>query len=118
MVTTTPTTPTTPSPAEVRSGNLTVATEGNQRHVWIEGVLDALTAPQVRVGLEQIVADNPPRLLLDLSRLRIIDGHGIRVIVSLCERLRQTGCVFSLAGANQQPLAVLKLFKLDRPSGE
>ena len=118
MVTSTPTTPTTPSPAEVRSGNLVVATEGNVRRVWIEGVLDALTAPQVREGLDRIVTDNPPRLLLDLSRLRIIDGHGIRVILQLCERLRQTGCVFSLAGANQQPLAVLKLFKLDRPGGE
>ncbi len=117
MVTTTSSsTPAPPTQAagESRWGNLSVAHEGTLTRVWIEGVLDALTAPQVREALDRIVDEKPPRVLLDLSRLRIIDGHGIRVIAQLCTRLRQVGCEFSLAGAQQQPLAVLKLFNLDR----
>ena len=118
MVTTTTTPPIPTQPSEFRSGNLTIASDGTLTRVWIEGVLDALTAPGVREGLERVVAENPPRLLVDLSRLRIIDGYGIRVIAQLCVRLRQVGCDFSLAGAQQQPLAMLKLFKLDRALGE
>ena len=103
--------------SEVRTGNLSVATDGTQLRVWIEGVLDALTAPEVREGLDRIVAGRPPRLMVDLSRLRIIDGHGVRLIANLGARLRQMGCEFSVAGAQQQPLAMLRLLKLDPPAG-
>jgi anti-sigma B factor antagonist len=117
MVTTTPTpTTTTQSAAELRSGNLSIATDGTLTRIWIEGVLDALTAPEVREGLDRIVAGKPPRVIVDLSRLRIIDGHGIRLLTNLSARLRQIGCEFSVAGAQQQPLAVLRLFKLDLPA--
>lgn len=117
MITTT-TPPPSSSGAEIRTGNISVATDGNQTRIWLEGVLDALSVPQAREGLDRIVAENPPRVLLDLSRLRIIDGHGIRLIAQLYSRLRQQGCAFSVAGAQQQPLAVLKLFHLDVPIGE
>jgi anti-anti-sigma factor len=113
MVTTTSPTATQPA-SESRWGNLSIAHEGTLTRVWIEGVLDALTAPQVREALDRMVDEKPARVLLDLSRLRIIDGHGIRVITQLCARLRQLGCEYSVAGAQQQPLAVLKLFNLDR----
>jgi anti-sigma B factor antagonist len=109
---------TTQNAAETKkSGNVSVSIDGAVTRVWIEGVLDALTVPQVRSALEILLAGKPPSVVVDLSRLRIIDGHGVRVIAQLYEQLRKDGCDLSVSGAEQQPLAMLKLFQLDRVLG-
>ena len=104
---------TTQGAAETRTGNISVATDGAVTRIWIEGMLDALTVPQVRAALDVLLERKPPHVVLDLSRLRIIDGHGVRVIADLYAQLRQNGCALSVSGAEQQPLAMLKLFHLD-----
>ncbi|HEX3694443.1 MAG TPA: STAS domain-containing protein [Polyangia bacterium] len=107
----------TAAAAEMRSGNVSATTDGTVTRIWIEGVLDALTVPHVRAALDGLVERKPPQVVVDLSRLRIIDGHGVRVIAHLYAQLRENGCALSVLGADQQPLAMLKLFQLDRVLG-
>lgn len=83
----------------------------------IVGALDALTAADIRPIFDKVVADRCRRVTLDASQLTMLDSSGVGAIVSLYKRLKADGGQFSLVGAKEQPLAVLKLLKLDRVFG-
>jgi anti-sigma B factor antagonist len=83
----------------------------------IEGALDALTARDVRPLFDQVVADKPRRVTIDLEALTLIDSSGVGAIVSLFKRVKADGGQVVVVHAQDQPLAVLKLLKLDRIFG-
>jgi anti-sigma B factor antagonist len=83
----------------------------------IEGALDALTARDVRPIFDQVVADKPKRVTIDLEALTLIDSSGVGAIVSLFKRVKADGGQVVAVHAQDQPLAVLKLLKLDRIFG-
>jgi len=80
----------------------------------IEGTLDAHTVTELRPDLETLVADNPRRVIVDLSALRLIDSSGVGAIVSLYKRIRASGGQVSVTGMRDQPLAIFKLMRLDK----
>jgi anti-sigma B factor antagonist len=88
--------------------------DGGETRVYIEGVLDAVTVTEVRPSLEAAVARQPRRVVVDLSRLRLIDSCGVGALVAIYKKARANDTSFAVAGANQQPLAILKLLNLDR----
>lgn len=79
----------------------------------IEGELDALTAPELRPALDQVVSDGNPRVTVDLSGLRLIDSSGVGALVSMYKRVRGRGGRVRVVGASHQPLAVFRLLRLD-----
>jgi anti-sigma B factor antagonist len=83
----------------------------------IEGSLDALTARDIRPVLDAVVADRPKRVVVDFDALTMLDSSGIGAIVSLFKRLKANGGEIVIVHAHDQPLAVLKLLKLDRVFG-
>jgi anti-sigma B factor antagonist len=83
----------------------------------IEGALDALTARDVRPVFDQVVADKPSHVTIDLESLTLIDSSGVGAIVSLFKRVKADGGRVVVVHAQDQPLAVLKLLKLDRIFG-
>jgi anti-sigma B factor antagonist len=83
----------------------------------IEGALDALTARDIRPIFDQVVADKPKRVTVDLGGLTLLDSSGVGAIVSLFKRVKGDGGQVILENAHDQPLAVLKLLKLDRVFG-
>jgi anti-sigma B factor antagonist len=83
----------------------------------IEGALDALTARDVRPIFDQVVAEKPKRVAIDLEALTLIDSSGVGAIVSLFKRVKADGGQVVVVHAQDQPLAVLKLLKLDRIFG-
>jgi anti-sigma B factor antagonist len=83
----------------------------------IEGSLDALTAAEIRPVFDKVVADRRRRVIVDASKLTLLDSSGVGAIVSLYKRLKADGGQLNVAGARDQPLAVLKLLKLDRVFG-
>ncbi len=87
--------------------------EGETR-ILIDGVLDAVTVTDVRRSFEAIEVNRSGRVVVDLSRLRLIDSCGVGAIVALYKRARAGRVGFSVAGANQQPLAILRLLNLDK----
>jgi len=88
--------------------------KGEETTLAIEGVLDAVTAPEIRPTLDQIVADQRKSVMVDVSHLRLIDSSGVGVIVSLYKRCKAFGGVVQLTGLKDQPLAIFKLLRLDR----
>ncbi len=89
----------------------------NDLRLQIDGALDALTAREVRPIFDQVVADKPKKVTVDLEALTLIDSSGVGAIVSLFKRVKADGGQVVVVRAHDQPLAVLKLLKLDRIFG-
>jgi anti-anti-sigma factor len=79
----------------------------------IIGALDALTVRDIKPIVDAVVADRPRRVTVDFHDLTLLDSSGVGAIVSLLKRVRADGGQVVVVGAHAQPLAVLKLLKLD-----
>jgi len=95
----------------------TRADSENALRLQIDGALDALTARDIRPIFDQVVADKPKLVTVDLEGLTLIDSSGVGAIVSLFKRIKADGGQVVVVRAHDQPLAVLKLLKLDRIFG-
>ncbi|MDB5212880.1 MAG: Anti anti-sigma regulatory factor SypA [Myxococcaceae bacterium] len=95
----------------------TRADSENDLRLQIDGALDALTARDIRPIFDQVVADKPKLVTVDLEGLTLIDSSGVGAIVSLFKRIKADGGQVVVVRAHDQPLAVLKLLKLDRIFG-
>lgn len=91
--------------------------DNSEVRLAIEGALDALTARNVRPVFDDVVAAKPKKVTVDLAELTLIDSSGVGAIVSLFKRVKADGGSVVVTRAQDQPLAVLKLLKLDRVLG-
>jgi anti-sigma B factor antagonist len=91
--------------------------DGSATVLSIEGVLDALTVPEIRPAIDDLVMARPASVTVDLSGLRLIDSSGVGLIVSLYKRCKEHGGTVRLTGIASQPLAIFKLLRLDRVFG-
>jgi anti-sigma B factor antagonist len=80
----------------------------------IEGELDALSVVDLRPTISRIGEDRPSKVLVDLSRLRLIDSSGVGAIVALFKVVKAYDGAMSVVGVRDQPLAILRLLRLDR----
>ena len=87
---------------------------GTDTVLSIEGVLDALTVPDIRPAVDTLVAEQRKSIVVDVSSLRVIDSSGVGVLVSLYKRCKVFGGVVIVSGLRDQPLAIFKLLKLDQ----
>ncbi|MFO0757398.1 MAG: STAS domain-containing protein [Byssovorax sp.] len=88
--------------------------EGDETTLSIEGTLDAVTAPDLRTVVDDIVNEQRKSVTLELSALRLIDSSGVGVIVSLFKRVRANGGQVRIQGLRDQPRAIFRLLRLDR----
>ena len=80
----------------------------------IEGELDAVSIPEVRPTIDTLIAERHPRIVVDLSRLRLIDSSGVGALVFLYKKAKEYGGVVTVQGLRDQPLSIFKLLRLDR----
>ena len=80
----------------------------------IEGELDALSVVELRPIIGGLGEEQPPKVVVDLSRLRLIDSSGVGAIVAMFKVVRGYGGDLVVAGVRDQPLAILRLLHLDR----
>lgn len=97
-----------------RLGGFTRVDEGDETLLRIDGVLDAVTAPELRPTIDALVAERRRSITVDLSALRLIDSSGVGVIVSLSKRSTAFGGTVRVSGLKDQPLQIFKLLRLDR----
>jgi anti-sigma B factor antagonist len=88
--------------------------DGDVQVLRIEGSLDAMSTPELRPAIEELVAERAASVRVDLSNLRLIDSSGVGAIVSLYKRMRAQGCDVKVHGLRDQPLAIFRLLRLDR----
>jgi anti-sigma B factor antagonist len=87
---------------------------GDETTLEIDGTLDAVTAPELRTVVDQLVNEQRKSVTLELSSLRLIDSSGVGVIVSLFKRVRANGGQVKIVGLRDQPRAIFRLLRLDR----
>lgn len=87
---------------------------GPETLLRIEGTLDAASAPDLRPTLDALVAEGRTAIVVDLSMLELIDSSGVGVIVSLYKRVKALGGDVRIVGVRDQPLAILRLLRMDR----
>jgi Anti-anti-sigma regulatory factor (antagonist of anti-sigma factor) len=80
----------------------------------IAGELDAVTAPDLRPSFDALLAQRNPRVVVDVSGLRLVDSLGVRAVVSLYKKAKDYGGVVTVQGLCDQPLMIFKLLRLDR----
>ena len=92
---------------------VTTTAEGAVR-LAIAGDLNSATTPELRGELQALLNRRPPRLEVDLSQLHTIDSSGVGMLVSLHKGMRAQGGLITITGLRDQPLAIIRLLKLDR----
>ncbi len=80
----------------------------------ISGVLDALSASELRATLDQLIGARTKSIVIDVAGLVFIDSSGVAALVSLFKRARSYGGRVVIQGAVDQPRAVFKLLSLHR----
>jgi anti-sigma B factor antagonist len=93
---------------------ITIGKENGSSVLRIEGELDALSAVDLRPIVGKISEEKPDQFLVDLSHLRLIDSSGVGAIVALFKAVRSYGGNLAVVGVRDQPLAILRLLRLDR----
>jgi anti-sigma B factor antagonist len=80
----------------------------------LKGNLDALTAPELRPTIDELVANRRTKVVFDLHDLTLIDSSGVGAIVSLFKRVRMLGGDVKIACLANQPKEIFRLLRLDR----
>jgi anti-sigma B factor antagonist len=80
----------------------------------LKGNLDALTAPELRPTIDELVSSRRTQVIFDLGELTLIDSSGVGAIVSLFKRVRLLGGDVKIACLTNQPKEIFRLLRLDR----
>ena len=70
-------------------------------HIIINGRLDATTAPEAETFMNEFVAQENVKLLLNLFDLEFLSSAGIRVILNTAKRIYKKGGKIVLCSVNE-----------------
>lgn len=74
--------------------NVTTTREGDDVVLIVQGELDPHTAPELGRRLDEVLADEPARVVIDLAGVGFIDSSGLRVLISTQQDLAAAGRSF------------------------
>ena len=80
----------------------------------LEGRLNMVAAPRLRTAVDESVAAQRPRIVVDLSGVSFIDSSGLGALVAGLKKARQASGDLRITGLTPQVETVLKLTNLDR----
>ena len=80
----------------------------------IVGELDAVTTRDLLPSIAALLAERHPRVVVDVSGLRLIDSCGVGGLVCLYKKAKEYGGVVTIQGLCNQPAAIFKLLRLDQ----
>jgi anti-anti-sigma factor len=78
------------------------------------GVLDLSSADDLRAALNSAVAQDKPRVVLDLGAVSFVDSTGLALLVTGDRSARDGGGWMRLAGPGSQLRRMLEITNLDR----
>jgi len=99
------------------SASFDVQTQHGQPTLLVRGSLDINSAPSLAERIDQLLATKPPRVVVDLSALDLIDSSGVAALVKLYKGIRAQGGHLEMKGTRDQPLAIFKLLRMDKVFG-
>jgi len=79
----------------------------------LNGRINAVTAPDLKAKLKNLVKDGYVKLIVDLTAVSFIDSSGLAALVSGFKAAKENGGTIILSGLSDQTRMVFKLTKLD-----
>lgn len=76
---------------------------------FVEGEIDAYTAPQLREGLEAVEVQQGANIEVDLTNVNYIDSTGLGVFVAFYKRVQREGSDVRLVGLSER---IQRLFEI------
>ena len=80
----------------------------------LEGEIDLHVAPQVSASLATLIADQPPQLVVDLSKVSYIDSSGIAALIEAMQNVGRYGGKFALSGLQKSVRPIFEIARLDQ----
>lgn len=75
----------------------------------LSGEIDLSTVAELQEGLEHLLDDGPPLLVLDLREVTFLDSSGLRLLLRLDERQRSNGNRMVLVQGGRRVARVFEL---------
>lgn len=82
--------------------------------ITLTGELDVATAPDLVAAVEDVFAEEPERLIIDLDHVTFLDSTGLGVLVSTYQRRKADPGSFLLVCHNRACLRVMEITALNR----
>jgi anti-sigma B factor antagonist len=80
----------------------------------LEGEIDLHVSPRVSAALGAMIAQKPPRLVVDLSNVTYIDSSGLAVLIEGMQNVEAYGGKFILAGIQENVKPIFEIARLDQ----
>ncbi len=85
--------------------------------VSVEGEVDVHTAAQLRLTLDQEIADGHVRLVVDLDKVSFLDSTGLGVLVGRLKLVRNASGWLRIVCTSERILRVFRITGLDKVFG-
>lgn len=82
--------------------------------VPLEGEIDLNETPQVMSLLAPLIAEQKPRIHVDLSRVSYIDSSGLATFIDAMQRVQAYGGEFALVALGTSVRRILEIARLDQ----
>ncbi len=80
----------------------------------LRGEIDLENSPQLRERLLDIVQQQPPRMIVDLTGVSYMDSSGVGTLVELKRNLERSGGRLVLVGLQPRVRSVFEITQLDK----
>lgn len=88
---------------------ISVRAELNETVMTLAGEIDMLTAPRLSRSVNEVLADPPPRILVDLAGVTFCDSQGLGTLVVLSRKATTKQSVLVLTNVADFLLRVLEI---------
>jgi anti-sigma B factor antagonist len=80
----------------------------------LEGEIDLHVSPRIAADLAAMIADKPPQLVVDLSRVTYVDSSGLAVLIEAMQSVKNYGGQFALVGIQETVRSIFEIARLDQ----
>ena len=84
---------------------MSISSDASAGVVFVQGVLDLITAPRLELLLDRLRDDGHRQITVDLSQLTFLGAAGLSVVIRADHALRSTGGRLLLTRPNPWPAA-------------
>jgi anti-sigma B factor antagonist len=79
----------------------------------LEGEIDLHVAPEISASLTKMIAEQPVRVVVDLSKVNYIDSSGLAALITAAQNVETYGGRLMLTGVQKPVRAILENASLD-----
>jgi anti-sigma B factor antagonist len=80
----------------------------------LEGEIDLHVSPRIAATVNSTLANKPPKLVIDLTKVSYIDSSGLAVLIEAMQNVERYGGKFALVGLQEEVRPIFEIARLDQ----